>query len=345
MEILLFVASIVLVLILCGSLYQAIATAIDRRKFPPPGRVFDVSGCRLHLIDSGPCAPAVIFESGISASCLNWTRVRTEVSLFARACSYDRAGLGWSERATTPRVTTRIVEELRALLAEAKIPSPYVLVGHSFGGLLVGAYAARYPEEVAGLILVDPLPAGEWLNPPAPHSRMLRRGVGLARRGALLARIGVVRLSLGLLTGGARRIPKGIAKLTSGAGETLISRLVGEVQKMPRETWPIIQAHWSQPKSFLAMADYLEALPASSAEAASLGPLPPVPVTILSAGHSTPAQLAERDQLARHSPNGRHIVAAQSGHWIQLDQPELVIQSIRDMVFELSGNGGSSRAL
>ena len=115
--------------------------------------MFEVQGSRLHLIDSGSDAPAVIFESGISASCLNWTGVRTEVSEFSRACAYDRAGLGWSERASTPRVTTQIVEELRALLAEAKIPSPFVLVGHSFGGLLVEAYAIRYPDEVAGLIL------------------------------------------------------------------------------------------------------------------------------------------------------------------------------------------------
>jgi pimeloyl-ACP methyl ester carboxylesterase len=350
LEILLPVASSavisIAILILAGILYQSIGTAIDHRKFPPPGRMLDVPGCRLHLIDSEAArAPAVIFESGISASCLNWTHVRTEVSAFARACAYDRAGLGWSELASTPRVTTRLIEELHALLGEAKIPSPYVLVGHSFGGLLVSAYAARYPNDVAGLILVDPLPVTEWLHPPATHSRTLARGVRLARRGALLARIGVVRLTLRLLSGGSRRIPRGIAKLTSGRGESLISRLVGEVRKMPRDAWPVIQSHWSQPKAFEAMADYLEALPESSAEAAALGPLPPIPVTILSASHSTPAQLTERDEIARHSPLGRHILAAQSGHWIHLDQPELVIHAIRDMVLDLSRNRGNSRAI
>ncbi len=307
--------------------------------------MFEVQGSRLHLIDSGSDAPAVIFESGISASCLNWTGVRTEVSEFSRACAYDRAGLGWSERASTPRVTTQIVEELRALLAEAKIPSPFVLVGHSFGGLLVEAYAIRYPDEVAGLILVDPLPVTEWLHPPAPHSRTIARGVRLARRGALLARIGVVRLALRLLLAGARRIPQTIANVSSGSGETLISRLVGEVRKMPRETWPILQAHWSQPKGFEAMADYLEALPESSAQAAALGPLPRIPITILSASHSTSEQLAARDEMARRSPAGRHLLAAHSGHWIHLDQPELVIQSIREMLLALSRNRGSPRAL
>lgn len=344
LDVLLFILLSLVVLLLAGFLYQAIGSAIDRNRFPPPGRMFSAAGCRLHLIDSGSGACPVVFESGISTSSLNWTLLQRPVSEFARACSYDRAGLGWSDRASSPRVTSRIVEELRALLAEAKIPSPYLLVGHSFGGLLVSAYAARFPGEVAGLVLVDPLPVSEWWHPTATHMRTLRQGVRLSRRGALLARMGVVRLALGLLTGGARRIPRAIARLSSGVGESLVTRLVGEIGKMPRETWPAIQAHWCQPKAFYAMADHLESLPQSSAEAAALGP-PRVPVTILSASHSTPAQLAERDELARLSPAGRHIVAAHSGHWIHLDQPELVLQAIRDMVLALSRNGGSPRAI
>jgi len=345
LEILLLVSAALVVLLISGFIYQTIATARDERRFPPPGRMLEAAGCRLHLIDSESGSTAVIFESGISASCLNWTEVRTEVAEFARACAYDRAGLGWSPRVSAPRVTTRLIEELHALLAEANVPAPHLLVGHSFGGLLVSAYAARYPTEVAGLILVDPLPADEWRNAPETHLRTLGTGVRLARRGAMLARIGLVRLALQLLAGGSRRVPKVIARLSSGQGESLISRLVGEVGKMPREVWPIIRAHWSQPKSFLAMADYLESLPASSSEAAALGDLPPIPITILSAGHSTPAQLAERDEVTRRSTMGRHIVAAKSGHWIQLDQPDLLIQIVREMVTAISNGRGSLRAL
>ncbi len=299
----------------------------------------DVDGLRLHVIEGGQGDPAVVFESGIAASALNWTTIHAAVGRFTRACSYDRAGLGWSDTAGTPRVTSRLVDELHALIVAAKIPTPCVLAGHSFGGLLARAYACKYPDQVAGLVLIDPLPAAEWLNVHESQSRMLRHGVRLSRRGALLARFGVVRLSLALLSSGARSIPKLVASLSSGHGESTLSRLVGEVQKMPPEVWPMVQAHWCQPKSFLAMAGYLELLPASAAGAAECGATPPrISVTILSASNSSAAQLAERDTMARRSTRGQHIVVANSGHWIHLDQPQVVIQAIRDMVDLIRGD-------
>lgn len=315
----------------------------DRRRLPPPGRLIDIGGRRLHLIESGTGQTPVIFESGISASGLNWTHVRSEVARFTLAYAYDRAGLGWSDQAESPRLASRLVDELHALLGAAGVPTPYVLVGHSFGGLLVCMYAVKYPGEVAGLVLVDPLPAGEWLHPRPEQSRMLGSGIALARRGAWLARIGVVRLALALLTGGARRVPKGIARLTSGAGESFLSRIVGEVGKMPPEVWPMIQAHWCLPKSFEGLAAALEALPGSSAEATQTVLPRAIPLTILSARHCTAAELAERDALTRNSARGRHIVAANSGHWIHLDEPELVVRAIREMVESVRASKVGSR--
>ena len=332
MEALLFIALFVVLLPLPGLLYQAAGSARDRRRFPPPGRLIDIGGARLHLVEAGQGSPAVIFESGIAASSLNWTALQGEVSRFTRACAYDRGWLGWSDPAPGPRVISRLVDELRALLAAAGVRGPSILVGHSFGGLLVQAYAVAHPNEVAGLVLIDPLPAAEWANVSGERLRILRWGIRLSRRGALLARIGVVRSSLALLSGGGRRIPKLIARLSSGRAESTLSRLVGEVQKMPSQVWPMVQAHWCQPKAFLGMAEYFTSLPASSAQGSCLGPLPGIPLSILSAANSTPAQIAERDAMAVRSSHGKHIVVPASGHWIHLDQPEAALTAIRQMV-------------
>jgi len=298
----------------------------------------DVGGRRIHLIESGS-GPAVIFEAGISATCLSWTQVRSEVARFARACAYDRAGLGWSDPgwsdpAPRPRTTSTIVDDLHALLEAARTPKPCIFVGHSFGGLLARAYAATYPGDVAGLVLVDPLSPREWLNVSAANARMLRLGVRLSRRGAMLARLGVVRAALALLMAGGRLIPKAVARASSGGGESVISRLVGEVRKMPPETWPMVRAHWCAPKSFLAMADYLESLPESARQAAALSVPESIPIIVLSAANSTPEQLEEREEWTRRSPRGRHIIARKSGHWIQLDEPELVVDAIREAIRE-----------
>jgi pimeloyl-ACP methyl ester carboxylesterase len=285
----------------------------------------------LHLLVRGD-GPPVVFESGISATCLNWTRLRGEVESFSQACTYDRGWLGWSDAMSSPRTAARLVDELHTLLEAGGVPSPRIFVGHSFGGLLVRAYAAKYPAGVAGLVLVDPLSPREWLKVTEAQARMLGLGVTLARRGAWLARIGVVRAALAVLMSGGRRVPKLIARVSGGRGESTISRLVGEVGKMPAETWPMVRAHWCLAKSFLGMAGYLEGLPVSAAEAAALGDPRALPVTVLSAANATSEQLEEREALARRSPHGRHSIAWKSGHWIQLDEPELVVQAIREMV-------------
>lgn len=320
-----------LVAIAAGLVYQMIGLHRDAVRFPPPGRLIQAGAHRLHVHEMGDGNPAVILESGISATSVNWRRVQTGIAGFTRVASYDRAGLGWSDAARTPRTAVQIVEELHQMLGAAKIPGPYILVGHSFGGVVVRLYAARYPGDVAGIVLVDPLRPEEWHPLSAEQRRNLRGGAFLSSWGSLLARFGVVRFTLARLAGGSRTIPRFIGRATStGAGLATMERLVGEVQKMPKELWPAIMSHWSHPKSFASMGGHLAQLPHSVASIIDSKPLENVPVTILTGASSRTKWAA--DDLARLSTNVTHIVAENSGHWIQLDEPELVVSAVRDLV-------------
>ena len=207
---------------------------------------------------------------------------------------------------------------------------PVVLVGHSFGAFIVRAYAARRPDHVAGLLLVDP--AVEWLQKTPHHERLLRGGRQLARLGALLAHLGVVRLCLALLAGGAPAAPRQFVRVFGPTAARTLERIVGEIRKLPPDVHPVVQALWCQPKCFHAMAEHLASLERDRAEIEAAELRTNIAVTIISSGGQTPAQMAAQRALAARSESVRHIVAARSGHWIQFDEPEIVVAAVRQLV-------------
>ena len=320
-------------LVLAGMLYQAIGAARDRRRFRPPGALAPVGRHRLHYRCEGTGTPAVILDAGIGASSLTWSRVQPAIAKATRVCSYDRAGLAWSEAASSARSIDALVSELRLLLERVGVPPPYVLVGHSFGGLIIRGFARAHPAEVAGLVFVDPLHPEEWCDPSPSQRRMLRGGVFLSRVGGLLARLGIVRLSLARLSGGAPGAPRRLSRLFGRQAAALLEHMVGEVQKLPREVLPSVQAHWSTPKSFRGLWQHLAAMQGCCAVLArGSDAFGDIPVVVFSAGERRPQWLAADAALACASSNGRHIVAPHGGHWVHLDHPELVINAIRDVV-------------
>src|SRR5688500_4909080 len=161
-------------LALAGAVYQAIGAARDRRRFTAPGALASVGAHRLHYRCEGAGTPAVILEAGIAASSLTWSRVQPVLARETRVCSYDRAGLSWSEPASSARSIAALVSELRAVLRSAHVPAPYVLVAHSFGALIIRAFARDHPQDVAGLVFVDPLHPQEWCDPSHDQRQMLR---------------------------------------------------------------------------------------------------------------------------------------------------------------------------
>jgi pimeloyl-ACP methyl ester carboxylesterase len=323
-------ASVLALAVTAGVLYQAVGARQSARRHAPPGTMIDIGEQRLHVVCAGTGRPPVLFESGIAASSLSWARVLPEVAAFTRACAYDRAGLGWSGPSQTPRTVTRMIEELRGILVNAATGGAAVLVGHSFGVFLVCVYAFRYPDEIAGLVLLDP--PSEWHEMSRQQERLLWGGIQLSRLGGTLAGIGVVRACLALLTGGLPGVPRNFVRVFGPTAARTLERLVGEVRKLPPDVHPVVQALWCQPKCFRAMADHLAVLADTAAAASRVTSLGSVPLVVVSSGDQSVDTIANHRQLARLSSAGRHLIATKSGHWIPFDEPALVVTAIREIV-------------
>jgi pimeloyl-ACP methyl ester carboxylesterase len=147
--------AILMFLVCIGIAYQSTASAQDRQRFTPLGSIVEVNGQSMHLYCIGQGSPTVILENGVGGNTLLWAYVQPTIAEVTRVCAYDRAGYGWSEASPAIRTSLQITEELHTLLAVAEIEPPYVLVGHSFGGLVIRTFASVYPDEVAGLVFVD----------------------------------------------------------------------------------------------------------------------------------------------------------------------------------------------
>jgi pimeloyl-ACP methyl ester carboxylesterase len=193
-SILLVLLLVTLILAILGASYQTIATWIDARNYPPPGKMVDVGGYKLHLYCIGSGSPTVILDALFPGTVSNWAWVQPEVAKATQVCAYDRAGLGWSESGPGPHDAMHEASELHSLLEADAIRGPYILVGHSLGGLTVRMFADQYPDEVAGMVLI------EATNPDAWKRMGMPEGVGVDRSqlaiGAFLARFGIFRLGL-----------------------------------------------------------------------------------------------------------------------------------------------------
>lgn len=322
-------------LIAAGMLYQRAASRAASRRFPAPGELIDVGGHRLHVTCSGTGRPPVVLEAGIAASSLSWAAVAPSVAQFTRVCTYDRAGLAWSDVPSCPRTFERIVEEFATVIARVASGDRCILVGHSFGSFIVRGYAMRHPDAVAGLVLVDP--AVEWLKPDAERAYRLRRAQYLARIGAVLAHVGIPRALLALLVGGAPAAPQRFSRLFGDTVAQTLGRLVSEVRKLPPGTYPVMQAFWSEPKCYHAMADHMAALERDSTAIAQIVSPAAIPTVVISSGNQPVEQIEMQRMLADASHAGQHIIAAHSSHWVQLDEPELVSAAVQQLVLQLRG--------
>ena len=177
-----------------GSLYQAVATVYDQSKYRPPGRLIDSDDCHLHLQTAGTGRTTVVLEAGLGGMSAAWGWIHPETAQFCRVVSYDRGGLGWSGPDSAPKSALLAAQRLHAILLRSDIPPPYVLVGHSMGGLFIRVFADLYPHEVAGMVLLDAVHPDQHLRSAAISTHM-RTGFRFLEAIPLLTQIGYVRLA------------------------------------------------------------------------------------------------------------------------------------------------------
>src|SRR5258706_10241271 len=184
---------IVIVLPLLGITYQTISTQVDKNTYPAPGQLIDIGGYRLHLYCMGEPtdgSPTVVLEQGLGGTSPAWALIQPEVAKVTRVCAYDRAGLGWSDAAPAGK---QVVEELHTLLQKANISGPYVLVGHSFGGLHTLSLTPQYSKEVVGVVLLESSHPNQWTSTPAGQA-LYQSNASTYSITSILARLGLLRL-------------------------------------------------------------------------------------------------------------------------------------------------------
>ena len=272
-----------------------------------PGQLVDVGGHRLHLHCTGSGSPTVVLEpgAGMSSSTMGW--IAPAVARDTRVCVYDRAGRGWSDPADTPQDATQIAADLHTLLQRANVPGPYVLAGHSFGGLYALTYAAQYPGDVAGMVLID---STAPVSAPTPTERPARSYDPMDRLSALLsstARFGLMRLIVGL------------------SSDTL-----------PPDSEDAERASLATSEHLRSTIDEYRQGGSSAKEASALTTFDNRPLFVLTAGEgSRPGWMPKQDKLAALSTNSAHHVVADAAHAdLAVDERAAAAtsQAIRDVV-------------
>ena len=318
-RVLLGMVGLVLVLLLAGVVFQFVMTRIDARRYPAPGEMVDVGGYDLHLYCTGEAggAPSVVMDSGLGGTVLDWQLVQPEVAKFARVCTYDRAGMGWGDPGDQPRTSQQIVKELHTLLGNAGVvEGPYVLVGHSFGGTNMQVYASHYPDEVAGMVLVDSALEDEkavTLTQSLQPSPVLLK---------IYATIGLTRLPYTL--GGE---PPGLTSPELEDEQVAISSHRKHVFAVADETSSLQESFNENRADPMSLGNKpLMVLSAGSVQLTGTG-LSQEQVNLIDELHSD-SQAA----LTRRSENAKQIIAEDSGHYIQVERPALVIDAVRHVV-------------
>lgn len=312
--------SIRIILLVATTLYQAIACWLENRN-PPPGQLFDVGGYRLHLYVAGEARPTIILDHSLGG--IEGYLLVEELAKLARVCIYDRAGYGWSDHSPHPRTSSQIVAELDTLLIQAKIEPPYILVGNSFGSYNVRLYAHRFPEKVIGMVLTDGL----------HETGMLKMSISLQAL-KLFFISGFVMSTLGSMFG--------IIRLLKLCG--VFELLKPELLQFSHDSLNSVKRSFCRSKHWITMSREMLNLDHSARQVSTSSALGTMPIVSIKANSFfKPSlwtvfiplrganQLREKMhiKLCNLSTNCLQIQASRSGHFVWIDQPDIIVDAVK----------------
>lgn len=321
-KILFSLAALAVLLVVSGAAFEAVASYQGANKYPPEGKLVDVGGFKLHLQQQGTGKPVILLETGSGLASSSWNDLPKKLADYGTVVTYDRAGYAWSDKALTARTGSNIVRELYTALKKEKIEGPYVLVGHSLGGMYSRLFAQTYPAEVGGVVLLDARPE-DFTKETAPFFEAagldpITVNTPSASTLALLKRLGIIRLMEN--------------SVLPGLSEAEQDRAMNVEL---------------QPKFFQAQEQELKNL-ASLEDAIRGQSLEDLPVTIITHGIPTDATAVgitrknseemeklwqeQQKQLLSLSTDSKLIIAEKSGHFVMDDEPELVFNAIKERV-------------
>jgi pimeloyl-ACP methyl ester carboxylesterase len=292
-----------------GFVYEHRSEKDDRRLYPPPGQLVDIGGYRLHLHCEGK-GPTVVLEYGHQGSYTDWYRVQPQLAEFTRVCVYDRGGYGWSDPSPKSRVPSVMAEELHAVLRAAGEKPPYILVGHSFGGLTSLMFAHKFPNDVAGIVLVD-----------ASLPEMMSTG-----RWQHLARIRWMQMAVMI----------GLARWRGWCGGNAVMEI--------RELKQAITCH---PALYETYRREWTSFPESGAEIRAIAGIESIPLIVIA--REAPAERSGdreaqwnrlQQERTKLSSNSEFVVAQGSRHDVPGDRPDVIVAAVRKVVAQASGTAG-----
>jgi len=305
-RVVLWVGAAVFVAIIATTGLQAVLSHLSLRNNPPPGSLVELNGRKVHVLCAGEGSPTVILEAGLPGSSLTWMSVFSEIAELTRVCAYDRPGYGWSQPTTSPRTAETIVQELRVLLQSTGIQPPYILVGHSFGGLLMQLYATRFPNEFTGMVLVD-----------SSHPDQAHRTLDLQE---------IDTISFAMKTLGPIGIVRLLFPVPAGNPE---SRDVS-VREQERELLMTSRTLRTATREMSGLRESLRQVTESTVDLGSK------PLVVLSEGRRrAESWQALQEDLSRMSTNSEWQVVDGAGHFVQHDQPDVVVDAVRRVIEKL----------